>query len=422
MNAVLRIFNYRFYLKEFLILFFCYLAMEEMFSWLLVPDSSVIQNFEKLSSLAIAGFMLFSFFKLKKTERIYIAIFAALMVKLVLESLYVFDSFFQQLTMFYVLFPVVFALFIKSVCRMYDLDVLGFLAKFYLLTYVVFMVWYGRGFSFSLAEIEMNDYGPFSGDGRIIHSSKIYMMIIPFLWYLNRFIKTTKFKYLLPVAFCFIVILIHQHRSVWSCTIISLLMYLGLSVRANFKTVPKIYSIAIGSTLVLLLAYFFISNLVPGFIDFMSDRFSEIFDPNKVDSTGKFRADQRETYFKLFLQRPIFGWTFEGFEMPNPLVDWWPEKTGQHFHEGYMEMLFYHGLVGFIFKFSLFGYIAVRAFNRKLKSETMIMISFCLSGLLFSFNYVLPLVFWAHMGLCLYYIEKDRNGQKIASGAPEVLN
>ncbi len=407
MNAVLKIFNYRFYLKELLILFFGYLAMEEMFSWLVIPDSSVVQNFEKLSSLAIAGFMLFSFFRLKKTEKIYMAIFAAFLIKLVLESLSIYDTLFQQLTMFYVLFPVVFALFIKYVCRKFDLDVLEFLAKFYLLTYVIFMVWYGRGFSFSLAEIEMNDYGPFSGDGRILHASKVYMMIIPFLWYLNKLIKTQKLKYILPIAFCFVIILIHQHRSVWSCTIVSLLIYLGLSMRTNYKTIPKVYSIAVGSAIGLLLAYFFVSNLVPGFIDFMSDRFSEIFDPNKIDSTGKFRADQREVYFKLFLQRPFFGWSFEGFEMPNPLVDWWPEKTGQHFHEGYMEMLFYHGILGFLFKFSLFIYIGVKAFSRKLKSESLMMTAFCLSGLLFSFNYVLPLIFWAHMGLCLYYIEKD---------------
>ncbi|MDB5208161.1 MAG: hypothetical protein JWR72_3236, partial [Flavisolibacter sp.] len=27
-------------------------------------------------------------------------------------------------------------------------------------------------------------------------------------------------------------------------------------------------------------------------------------------------------------------------------------------------------------------------------------------------NYVLPLIFWAHLGLCLYYIEKDAAGEE----------
>lgn len=407
MNAVLRIFNYRFYVKELLIIFFCYLLMEEMFSWLVVPDSNFVQNYEKILSLIVTAFMVYSFGSLKTTEKIYLTVFALLMIKLVMESLYKFNTVFQQLTMFYVLFPVLFALFIKFVCRKFDLDLLEFLAKFYMVTYIVFMVWHGRGFSFSLAEIEMNDYGPYSGDGRVLHSSKIYMMIIPFLWYLNKFITAQKGKYLLPVLFCFTLILVHQHRSVWSCAIVSLFIYLGLAARANYKTIPKIYSVGVGAILILLLAYFFVSNLFPGFIDFMADRFGEIFDPNKQDSTGKFRADQREVYGELFWERPIFGWSFEGFEMTNPLVDWWPEKTGQHFHEGYMEILFYHGIAGFVFKFSLFLFVAFKAFSRRLTNQTMIMIAFCLSGLLYSFNYVLPLIFWGHLGLCLYYIEKD---------------
>jgi hypothetical protein len=34
------------------------------------------------------------------------------------------------------------------------------------------------------------------------------------------------------------------------------------------------------------------------------------------------------------------------------------------------------------------------------------LIAFSLSGFIFSFNYVLPLIFWGHVGLCLYYLEK----------------
>lgn len=411
MNTVLKIFNHRFYVKELLVLLFGYLLMEEMFSWLVMPDSNLVQNYEKGASILIAVFMLFSIGKLKTAERIYMVVFGLLMVKLVLESLNLYGSWFQQLTMFYVLFPVVLALFTKHICRVFHLDILEFLAKFYLVSYVVFMALYGRGFSFSLAEIEMNDYGPFSGDGRVLHSSKIYMMIIPFLWYLNQYILLRKGKYLVPLLFCFVLILIHQHRSVWSCTILSVLMYFAMLVRYSDRTISRIYTIGIGTLLLLAVAYVFVSNLFPGFIDFMADRFGEIFDPAKEDSTGRFRADQRETYGELFWQRPIFGWSFEGFEMPNPLVDWWPEKTGQHFHEGYMEVLFYHGLVGFVFKFSLFGYMLFKAYSRKLTQPTMVMLAFCLSGLLYSFNYVLPLIFWAHVGLCLFYIERDETEQ-----------
>ncbi|HUC83524.1 MAG TPA: O-antigen ligase family protein [Flavisolibacter sp.] len=408
MNSTLRIFNYRFYVKELVILFISYLLMEEMFSWLLMPNSELVQNYEKGFSFLVAAYMVYAFPALKTWERVYMAVFVFLMIKLVLQSLYEYNSVFQQLTMFYVLFPVVFALFIKHICRKFDLDILEFLAKFYIVSYLVFMVWYGRGFSFSLAEIEMNDYGPFSGDGRVLHSSKIYMLIIPLLWYFHKFMDTHKLKFFLPLLLCITAIFIHQHRSVWSCSIVALFIYLGMVSRTYKSAIPLIVRIGIGFILLLLVAYFFLANLLPDFVDFMADRFGEIFDPNKEDSTGKFRADQREIYGMLFWERPIFGWSFEGFEMPNPLVDWWPEKSGQHFHEGYMEILFYHGIVGFIFKFSLFAYLIFKAFSRRLGDQTMIVIAFCLSGLLYSFNYVLPLVFWAHLGLCLYYIERDK--------------
>jgi len=158
---------------------------------------------------------------------------------------------------------------------------------------------------------------------------------------------------------------------------------------------------------VIFIASFFVVNAIaPKFTDFMGDRFSEIFDPAREDGTGKFRDDQRRTYFPMVLERPFFGWTFDGFEMKNPLVDWWPDKSGQHFHEGYMEMLFYHGFVGLILKYFYLLYLSFKAFSKKLSEESIIMIAFSLAGLVFSFSYVLPFVFWGHVGLCLYYLEK----------------
>lgn len=407
MNSKIKIFNYNFYLKEILIIFFSYLLMEQIFSWLFVPVSDIVLSYEKILGFLLYGYMIYAFKELKKYERVYIGIFTFLLGRLVLESLYNYNTFFQQLTMYYILFPVIYALFIKHICEKFDLDLLEFIAKFYLFTYIAFMLLYGRGFSFSLAEIEMDDYGPFSGDGRVIHASKIYMMIIPFLWYLNSYIHKKKAKYLLPVIFCFIVIVIHQHRSVWSCCILALLIFFTLNVRSNKGNVPKVLRPVVGALAIITISYFIVSSLYPELIDFFADRFSEIFNPAKEGSTGNFRIEQREVYGKMFWDRPFFGWSFEGFEMSNPLVDWWPEKTGQHFHEGYMEMLFYQGIVGFLFKYSLFVYVIVKAFGKNLSDQSIILVSFCLTGLLFSFNYVLPLIFWGHLGLCLYYIEKD---------------
>lgn len=406
MNSVIKIFNYQFTVKDLGFLLLTYFLMEGIFSWIFVRNSILTEGYIKLTSMVIYAFMIFKFFSLKTSEKIYLVLFTVVMLRLVGESLYKYDAFFRQLTMFTVLFPVVFTIFIKYLLRTLQIDLLEFVAKFYLVSYIVFMILFGRGFSFSLDYVDMEDYGPFSGDSRIIHASHILMMIIPLLWYIHQYFSDRKNKYLLIALFCVLVIVVHQHRSVWSSSLVAIFFFIMASIRNKQLTTSRFFAVAAQSVALLLLGYFFILNLAPGLIDFLADRFSEILDPSKEGSTGNFRIEQRDIYTAMFFERPIFGWTFEGFEMANPLVDWWPEMTGQHFHEGYTEMLFYQGIVGFVLKFSFLFYFVFKIFSKNLSPQSIILLSFGISGLVFSFNYVLPIVFWAHVGMGLFYLEE----------------
>ena len=185
MNTAFKLFNHHFKVKDFLPVFFFFLMMESIFSWLFVPVSVVVLGYEKLLSIFVYGFMLFRFAHLRTSEKIYIGIFTILMIRLVFESLDKFGSVFQQFTMFTVLYPVLYTLFIKYLLRSLKLDLLEFMARFYIFTYIIFMAIYGWGFSFSLEGVVMDDYGPFSGDSRVIHVSHILMMIVPLLWFLE---------------------------------------------------------------------------------------------------------------------------------------------------------------------------------------------------------------------------------------------
>ncbi|AZI27958.1 O-antigen ligase domain-containing protein [Pedobacter sp. G11] len=380
--------------------------MENIFSWLVLPNSVIILLYEKIMSLLIYALLLVSFHKLRKSEQIYLGVISFFVVRLVFESLLDYGTIFQQLTLYTILFPAIFIVFVRALCRSYDLDILEFLAKFYLAVYVIFMIIYGRGFSFSLNSVEMDDYGPFSGDSRIIHARSIFMMILPLLWFLNRYLKERATSALLWFLFCVIVIVIHQHRSVWASSLFSLGIYFFIVVRNRIISLSKTLKIFFSAALAILLLAFVVSQLFPDMLTFFGERFSEILDPTREDGTGKFRADQRRVYFPMVLERPFFGWTFEGFEMKNPLVDWWPEKTGQHFHEGFMEMLFYHGFLGLILKYFYLLYLGFKAFFRNLDEKSGILIAFTLAGLIFSFSYVLPLIFWGVVGICLYYLER----------------
>ena len=407
MNRVIKIFNYQFYVKEFIVIFFTLLLMENIFSWLVMPVSVIVLMYEKLLSIVLFAFILYNFNNLKRNEKIYIGLMMVILVRLMFDSMINYGTIFQQLTMFTVLFPVAFTIYVKCISRSLDLDLLEFMAKFYLVLYVVFMAVYGRTFSFSLEMVTMDDYGPFSGDSRIIHARSIFMMIVPLIFFLNQYLKLGKTKYLAAFLFCFVVILIHQHRSVWASALFALGAYLFMAVRNNIIPMGKVARLALGSILALAVVTFVVSQVFPTALPFLGERFSEIFDPAREDGTGKFRADQRATYFPMALERPFFGWTFEGFEMKNPLVDWWPAKSGQHFHEGYMEMLFYHGFFGLFLKYSYVIYLGYKAFSKKLSQESVILIAFSLAGLLFSFSYVLPLIYWGHVGICLYYLERE---------------
>ncbi len=406
MNRVIKIFGYKFYLKELLVVLFTYLLMENIFSWLVLPNSIILLTFEKVMSLIIFGIVLYNFTNLKRNEKIYIGLFTFVVLRLVFESLFKFGKPMEELTMFTILFPVVFTIYVKCISRSLELNLLEFLAKFYLLIYVVVMLIYGRGFSFSLASVDMDDYGPFSGDSRIIHARSILMMIIPFLWYFSEYLRTFKTKHLLLFLFCLVVILIHQHRSVWASSVFALLVFMLMSLRNSMISRPKFFYTIVITIGLIIGTGIVMSQVAPSFMDLLTERSSEIVHPTREGGTGEFRELQRETYFQLFLKRPIFGWTFEGFEMPNPLVDWWPPMTGQHFHEGYMEMLFYEGIVGLLLKYWFLLYLSYKAFSKRLSREAVILIAFSLSGLVFSFSYVLPLIFWGHVGLCLYYLER----------------
>ncbi|MFC4213180.1 O-antigen ligase family protein [Pedobacter lithocola] len=379
--------------------------MENTFSWLFMPISNIVLMYEKILSLVIFGFVLYKFNNLKFNEKIYIGLLSVVIVKMIFESMLDYGTIFQQLTLFTILFPVAFTIFVKCICREYNFDILELIAQFYILLYIVFMLIYGRTFSFSLEQVEMVDYGPFSGDSRIIHARSIFMMIVPLLWYFNQFLKHGKITNLLLFLFCITVIVIHQHRSVWASSIFSMCVYFFMSLRNNLTPISRVVKTFLSGLLLIALVAFVVSQAFPGTLEFFSDRFSEILDPAKEDGTGKFRADQRQIYFPMVLERPFFGWTFEGFEMKNPLVDWWPEKTGQHFHEGFMEMLFYHGFFGLILKYFYLVYLAYKSFSKNLDQKSIILIAFSLAGLIFSFSYVLPLIFWGMVGLCLYYLE-----------------
>jgi hypothetical protein len=414
MLASVKILNYRIYLREFLIIFFCYLLTEQCFAWLFVPDAQITAVFVKLVSIAVYAFILADFKNLQLAERIITGIVTVLLLQLMMQSLILYGVPFKHFEIYTVLSAIPFVIFTKSMMRKLNADLLGFVAGFYLVVYLVFMALHGKQFSFSLEHIEPNS-GPFSGDTRIIHAHSIFMMIIPFLWYLNDFIMRPKGKTFLLFILCFTIIVVHQHRSVWSSAIFATVIYFALIFRTNRQALRGIPALLTLTILLGMSALYYISSIWPDMLSFFGQRFTEILNPEASHGTGGFRMEQREAYLTFIKQKPLFGWSFEGYDLKNPLVDWWDDNTGHHFHEGFVEILFYHGVFGFLLKFSFLIFISVKALSRNLSNRAVVLIPFCICGLMFSLNYVLPFVFWGHAGMCLYYLEKEKNAAFLKS-------
>src|SRR6185437_10551347 len=107
-----------------------FLAMENIFSWLLYPVSEVLLNYEKILTILIFAYLLYEFRALKTNEKVYLGLFTAFIIKLVFESMIHYGNFFEQLTMFSILFPVVFAIYVKFLCRSLQIDFLPFISRF----------------------------------------------------------------------------------------------------------------------------------------------------------------------------------------------------------------------------------------------------------------------------------------------------
>jgi O-antigen ligase len=330
-----------------------------------------------------------------------VAVFTIFLLKLVLESLIFYGSPLVYPSVLAVIFPFLYVYFIKNLFRRLNVDVLETLIAFIFIGYFLFMLFYGHDFDFSNTPLEQ-DSGPVSGDTRILHANSILLILLPFLFFLNKMLSSQK-TYVTIAGFIlsFTIIIIHQHRTVWVTTIFSIMLLLFMK-GGNKKMLRQLFTliiVIIGVFVVLIFA-------IPGFSQLLIDRFVDILDPLNEDNTGGFRYLQILSYLNYFIQKPLFGWGFSGFELSNPFNVNWDEGTGHHFHDAYIEVLFYFGITGLLLKFYPLYSIA-KKMRKQLSDKSRVLIAFSLSGALYAFSYVPPLIFWGIVGLCLYYIDND---------------
>lgn len=387
---------------KLLIVFFILILNIETISYLLLQNDATVALYQKIFfSIVLMSSCLF-FFKWGRGDRICFLLFIFLLLKLVAESLIQYHSILVYPSVAAVIFPFLYVYFVKNVLRKLNLDVFNVLIISIFLGYFIFMLVYGHDFDFSNTFLTLDETGPFSGDTRILHANSILLLVLPFLYFLNK-ISFGKKSYAAIAGFVasLIIIIIHQHRTVWLTTIFSTALLLFMKGR-NRKMLKRLFFFALITTGVFILLVI----AIPGLSQILAERFMDVLDPLNEDNTGGFRYLQILAYLGYFIQKPLFGWTFSGFELSNPFIEHWEEGTGQHFHDAYIEVLFYFGITGLLLKFYPL-YSVAKKLRKRLSDKSQVLAAFSVAGFIYSFSYVPPLIFWGIVGLCLYHIDKD---------------
>ena len=377
----------------------------ETISYVLLRNDIVITLFQKALSSLVLIFSFLMFFTWRKADRFCFLLFIVLLGKMVMESLIGYGSVLIYPSVLAVIFPFLYVYFIKNLYRRLNMDILNILIASIFIGYFSFMVLFGREFDFSNSPLMNEESGPYSGDTRILHANSILLIVLPFLYYLNQLLSERKTYFAIGgFSISLIIILIHQHRTVWLVAIFSTLI-LFLLKGTDKKMLRKLLYFLLIIAVVFTLMIF----AIPGLNELLIERFVDVLDPLNEDNTGGFRYLQILAYINYFIQKPLFGWSFSGFELSNPfLTDAWEEDSGHHFHNAYIEVLFYFGITGFLFKFYPL-YTVAKKISKKLSDRSKVLAAFSISGFLYAFSYVPPLIFWGIVGLCLYNIERDIN-------------
>ena len=193
----------------------------------------------------------------------------------------------------------------------------------------------------------------FAENERGFGSSSAYLFVPIALYCLNRYLTHGGIVILLCFFLCLPLILFLQHRSVWIATAVAIpldLLLLRRAPAARFS-LPKLTMLLMLPTILGSLGVTVLVLDNPEVVTRMQTNVEDLANADK-QGTGSWRLKQLESYLPLVQERPMAGWRLEGFELPMQFYDpssdqpMWPDRTGHHFHNFYLDRAFYFGVIG----------------------------------------------------------------------------
>jgi hypothetical protein len=259
----------------------------------------------------------------------------------------------------------------------------------------------------------------FTSHDRGFGCSTVYTLLLPFLYYFNRYFLTRQFYNLLYFLGAFALIMFLQHRTVWVAMGVAMALNIFFLRKTNYKvTFDAIVPIAIFIFLVGVFASAFILS-DEKITEKLNKNFEQIMNPFEENedgrvSTSQWRQMQWQSYWPFVEKNFIFGMRFAGFELPAQFVEHtgklaFDDASGHHFHSVYMDRLFYQGLIGLLLMMlPPLMYLYVKVYNlRHLTIEQIVLVCFIASGITYGISYVYPDYYFAVLGLALLKIDQE---------------
>ncbi|MBJ6119124.1 O-antigen ligase family protein [Pontibacter sp. BT310] len=388
------------------------LFMDNMYIELAMPDNPVgqellLNTLVKGSAVLSIVYCLIYFQRMSTYMRFAFFMLLLYVAGLVFESKYVYGSF--------MVYPHV---FVKVLIFSYSFFVYTFYkANYYIKTsHVVWFILIGFWLNVLLIKPHTLSISAFTNHERGVYSTSVYMLVVPFLYFMSNYFYKGKFMSLFWSFFVLFAIFFFQHRTVWISTAFVLVIYyffIRLKTDKPINFVAKLLPVGTLVGILGVIASGFVLSIHPEIIEKVQENFSDIENYDK-QGTGGWRYIQIMSYLPFIQDNFFFGMRFDGFELP---IQFWRDDIdapvfedghGHHFHSFYLEIFFYTGLVGFGLYLLIALYPIVQAFKKRVLTINQIMlVAFICSSFIFSISYVLPVFFYGILGWTIAAIEVE---------------
>lgn len=281
--------------------------------------------------------------------------------------------------------------------------------------------WYLR--EISLREIGMTIFGlffinqvvlgrimlhQFNATERSTTAEETYYLLLPFCYYAVRYLQTIRLRHLITALLVLVMLIGFFHRTVWMAAtaaigVLSMLMHTSIRQHLGLTGIRLLPYLGLGimAVLAFLMTH---SQTAARLSGSLSESFSDIGNANSQGTSG-WRHEQRQLYWNRIVQRPLLGWSYEGYEDGELIIDdpESPDTKGTFIHSGYVNALYHYGLFGLSIHYGLL--LSTLAFMwRRFRREAgyIALFVFLTTGLVYSWSYQLPLFYWVLLGVGSY--------------------